>query len=44
MMLLVENGPEMTCFILKNNLENDVPGRSLTLWLVSVVGYCTVFC
>ena len=43
MILLVENGPEMTCF-LKKSLENDGPGMSLTLWLASVVGFCTCFC
>ena len=42
-MLLVENGPEMTCF-LKNSLENDGPGMSVTLWLVSAEGGCAGFC
>ena len=34
MMLLVENGPEMTCFL--NSLKNNGPGMSLTSWLVSL--------
>ena len=43
MWLVVEDGPEMTCF-LKRCLDSDGPGRSLTLKLVLVVRYGADLC